>query len=328
MTIAVIYHYYELNETYKENFVFFLNTSIVNGIEYFFYISGSCSVELPNLPNAQYKNIENKNNDYGGLVEFYKNKKSLDFETYIFINSSVRGPFLPSYYLSNWYDLFTSRLSDRVAMVGSSINLLPSENFQTNLFSEKFNHFNPPYIHVQTAAYALSSDGFQVLIDNNFFNVTEVLNKNDVVSSYEILLSQLLLHNGFSIASILSTYEEFSLSKKDVKFPGTTKDGDPLFKSAFYGRTLSPYECVFIKTNRDLISDKELASYTFTSLIRNDVGGFLTKDGSNLFQKAAEKSNVLSKIITNEILPPFIVKNARKGLFFYFKEYTRSKKHK
>ena len=299
MTTAVIYHYFELNETYKENFIFFLNTSILNEIEYFFYISGPCSVVLPNLPNAQYKNIENKNHDYAGLIEFYKNKKSLDFKTYIFINSSVRGPFLPPYYLSNWHELFTSRLSDRVAMAGSSINLLPIENFQSNLFSEKFNNFHPPYIHVQTTAYALSSDGFQLLIDNNFFNITKILNKNDLVSSYEILLSQLLLNNGFHIASILQTYEEFTFSKRSVKFSGSAKDGDLLFKSAFYGRTLSPFECVFIKTNRDLISDKELASYTFTSLIKNDVDGFLTKDGSNLFQRVAEKSNTVEPTSNN-----------------------------
>ena len=288
MKIATIYHYYELNETYKDNFVYFLNTSIVEEIEYFFYISSSCSVELPNLTNVQYTYIENKNNDFGAVVEFSRDKRSLSFDAYIFINSSVRGPFMPSYCSSNWHEIFTSRLSNNIAMVGSSINLLPEGSLISNYFKERFS-FDPPYIHVQTTAYALSSAGYCLSLKEKFFDVNETLKKNDVISRYEILLSQILLNNNFSIASILPTHEEFSVSKRGVNFKGTTKNGDPLNLAAFYGRTISPLESVFIKTNRKLVSEKELASYTFTSLVLKDLNFSLTKDGLNLFQKSLEK---------------------------------------
>ena len=288
MKIATIYHYYELNETYKDNFIYFLNTSLFDEIEYFFYISSSCSVELPNLTNVQYTYIENKNNDFGAVVEFSRDKRSLSFDAYIFINSSVRGPFMPSYCSSNWHEIFTSRLSSNIAMVGSSINLLPEGSLISNYFKERFS-FDPPYIHVQTTAYALSSAGYCLLLKEKFFDVNETLKKNDVISRYEILLSQILLNNNFSIASILPTHEEFSVSKRGVNFKGTTKNGDPLNLAAFYGRTISPLESVFIKTNRKLVSEKELASYTFTSLVLKDLNFSLTKDGLNLFQKSLEK---------------------------------------
>ncbi|ALE02587.1 hypothetical protein W908_00010 [Candidatus Pseudothioglobus singularis PS1] len=288
MKIATIYHYYELNETYKDNFIYFLNTSLFDEIEYFFYISGSCSVELPKLKNVQYTYIENKNNDFGAVVEFSRDKRSLSFDAYIFINSSVRGPFMPSYYSFNWHEIFTSRLSSKIAMVGSSINLLPEGSLISNYFKERFS-FDPPYIHVQTTAYALSSDGYCLLLKERFFDVNENLKKNDVISRYEILLSQILLNNNFSIASILPTHEEFSVSKRGVNFKGTTKNGDPLNLAAFYGRTIPPLESVFIKTNRNLVSEKELASYTFTSLVLKDLNSSLTKDGLTLFQKSLEK---------------------------------------
>ena len=288
MKIATIYHYYELNETYKDNFIYFLNTSLFDEIEYFFYISSSCSVELPNLTNVQYTYIENKNNDFGAVVEFSRDKRSLSFDAYIFINSSVRGPFMPSYCSSNWHEIFTSRLSNNIAMVGSSINLLPEGSLISNYFKERFS-FDPPYIHVQTTAYALSSAGYCLLLKEKFFDVNENLKKNDVISRYEILLSQILLNNNFSIASILPTHEEFSVLKRGVNFKGTTKNGDPLNLAAFYGRTISPLESVFIKTNRNLVSEKELASYTFTSLVLKDLNSSLTKDGLNLFQKSLEK---------------------------------------
>lgn len=288
MKIATIYHYYELNETYKDNLIFFLNTSIVNEVEYFFYISGACSVELPQLSNTQYFHIENKNNDFGGAIEFSKNKRSLDFDIYIFINSSIRGPFIPSYYSSSWYEVFTSRISKKVALVGSSINLLTEESRISDYFKERFN-FSPPFIHVQTTAYALSYEGYSLVVKKGLYDVHDSLKKNDVIARYEILLSQIILNNNFSISSILPTHEEFSLSNKGVKFKGTTKKGDPLQKAAFYGRTLTPLESIFIKTNRNLISSRDLSSYTFTSLVTHSLNSFLTKDGSNLFKKSLEK---------------------------------------
>ena len=34
---------------------------------------------------------------------------------------------MPSYYSFNWYEIFISKLSNNIAMVGSSINLLPED---------------------------------------------------------------------------------------------------------------------------------------------------------------------------------------------------------
>ncbi len=295
MKTAVIYHYYELNQCYKDNLIFFLSTAVYDELEYFLYISGNCSVELPNLKNFQITIIENKNNDFGGVIEFYKNNKYLKFDNYIFINSSVRGPFLPNYHSSKWYEVFTKKLNGSVAMVGSSINLLPLNSFHSRHFKEAFN-YAPPYIHVQTTAYALSFEGFDLLTKKDFFNITENLSKNDVISYYEILLSQLLLNHGLKISSILPTYEEFSFSKRDTKHVGTSLNGDILYRSAFYGRTLSPFESIFTKTNRKLISKKELASFTYTSLVSLEAQDLLTKDGLSLFQRSLNKIHFQEKI--------------------------------
>lgn len=312
MKKAVIYHYYELNNTYKENLVYFLNTAIIEDIEYFFYISGSCSVELLKLKNIHYIYIENKNNDFGGVVEFSKHNKSLNFDVYLFINSSMRGPFMSPYHPTKWYEVFTSKLSHKVAMAGSSINLLPEEALISSYFKERFD-YDPPYIHVQTTAYALSSRGYQLLLNKGFFDVDETLNKNDIISRYEILLSQILLNNGLSITSILQPYEEFSFSKRNSKFLGTNKQGDSLYKGAFYGRTLTPIESVFIKTSRNLVSDRELASYTFTALSSKEPDLFLTKEGLDLFQNSFKKLQAKESItITIKQLKQFL-KNIKKN---------------
>jgi hypothetical protein len=174
--VACIYHYFEKNYKYKENLIFFLNTAIVNEIEYFIYISGICSVKLPKIPNIHYIHIKNENHDFAALIEFYKKNFFLNYDIFIFINSSVRGPFVPNYISLKWYELFTSKLSKKVALVGSSICTLPLDSKNSIDFEKEYN-FNPPYFHIQTTAYAISSAGYKILLNKGFFELNKKLKK-------------------------------------------------------------------------------------------------------------------------------------------------------
>ena len=295
MKTAVVYHYYEANSKYKDNFVFFLNTAILNELDYFIYISGTSTANLIKRKNIKYRYIENKNNDFGGLLEFNKEFKLVDFSTYIFINCSVRGPFVANYFHEKWYKIFSSKLSKDMPLVGSSINILPTSTKHSELFSKSYN-FSSPYIHVQTAAYALSKKGYKILSKCGFFDENRQLEKNEVICRYEILMSQIFLNKGLSIGSILPTQEEFKGNKKyNRKLEDTSNNGDLLFKSAFFGRSISPLEIVFIKTNNhtktndNIISNRDLASYTFTSLSNKVSKGLLTDDGLELQERSAQQ---------------------------------------
>ena len=318
MKTAVVYHYFEANTLYKDNFVFFLNTAIMEELDYFIYISGSCTVNLLKRKNIRYKYIENKNNDFGRLVEFHKEFKSIDFSTYIFINCSVRGPFVANYFHEKWYRIFSSKLSKDMPLVGSSINILPTSTKHSELFSKSYD-FSPPYIHVQTAAYALSKKGYEILSKKGFFDENRQLEKNEVICRYEILMSQIIFDSGRSIGSILPTQEEFKGNKNNKIFKGTSNNGDHLFKSAFFGRSLSPLEIVFIKTNNNtktndnMISNRDLASYTFTSLSNKVSKGFLTNDGLEL-QRRSAKQLFLEEPILLSMNPKHIFREIKKHI--------------
>lgn len=287
MTTAVIYHYYELNKTYKDNFIFFLNTAINDDAHYFIFISGTCSIDLPNLTNVDIHFIENKNNDFGAVLAFHKLSKLVRFDNYVFINSSSRGPFLASYFKNKWYEAFTSQLSDRVGLVGSSINLLHETAIHSIEFENRHN-FDAPYIHVQTNAYAISAKCYKVLENHNFFDEIGVLDKHQVISDYEILMSQILMKSGFIITSLIPPLTNFSSRRKSVEAIDTSRNGDVLYKSAFYGRTLSPIECVFVKTNRNMISDNELCSHTFTALQERNEQNGLDANGLDLLTRVTD----------------------------------------
>ena len=287
--LAVIYHYFEADESYRDNFIFFLNTAINNCSRYFIYISGVCTVTLPELPNAEFYFIENKNFDFGALSEFSKHHACMDYDTYLFVNSSMRGPFLPEYYDKSWQAVLASRLTEKIALVGSSINLLPQDSETSLEFSKKTSYL-APFIHVQTTAYAMSSNIYKQMHRKGFYNINHNLNKLEAICYYELGLSQEIMKMGFKIAAILPTYDEFCLSKKTLDFEHNLKNGDPLNKSIFYGRSASPFEVLFVKPKRRALSQKELNSYTFTALAIAKKKFGLSSEGVELMKKAHKEA--------------------------------------
>jgi hypothetical protein len=285
MKTAIIYHYYELDETYRDNLIYFLDCGIDDQAEYFIYIAGDCSADLPTRKNVQYLFIKNENNDFGSVIDFSRTQKSKDFDNYVFVNCSARGPFIPTYYNKPWYTAFTSKLVDDVAMVGSSINLLP-ENFRSSIKFAQNNRYRSPFIHVQTYAYAITTQAFELLRSRGFFDVEAALSKDEIIQFYELAISQELLSQGFAIASLLQTQSYFTDDQRKSNYETTALSGDPAFRGAFYGRSISPFDNIFIKTNRNMIANVDLASYTFSGL--EDAKRFLplSTQGTELLERS------------------------------------------
>jgi hypothetical protein len=264
---AVIYHYFERDLTYKNNLIYFLSVGILKEVDYFIMISGECTVALPDWPNVTYIKIENWNNDFGGYIKFFQVTQSDKYEFFVFINSSVRGPFLPSYSESRWVNAFTDRLRGDVHLVGASINILPESATHTRRFSAIYG-YEPPFVHAQTTAYALSAAAARYLLDIGFYAVERTLTKKEVIVHYELRLSQEMIRHGWNIGSFLPGYDGLDYRKLSMAYPNvSSRNGDVLFEAAFYGRTLSPTEAMFVKVNRNMISEADLNSYTFTSLL-------------------------------------------------------------
>jgi len=265
--VAVFFHYFEINEVYKENLIFFLSAAYRQELNFFIIISGACTVDLPNYDNVKYVYTENKNNDFGGYSAVLSNFNRIDdYSFFIFVNSSVRGPFVPSGYDGCWTELFTSKIKDETHLVGSSINILPNNSPYAQKFKLDFG-YTQPYSHVQTTAYALSLSAIKHLIKIGFYNGAESLNKEDVICKYELRLSQEIKRNGMNIGCLLIGYNgiDYRLPHQEINF--SSWNGDPLCKGGYFGRTARPSELVFVKTNRNLISRYQLYWYTYFTLL-------------------------------------------------------------
>lgn len=259
MKNCIIYHYYEKDEIYKDNLRHFLSFAITDQDDYFILISGHCSVTIPeNINNVTKIFYPNHNLDYGAYCNFISTNNGLldKYEFIFFVNSSVRGPFVPPYSKDSWSDIFINGFTDEVGIVGSTINILNPETQEAKNYFGLFG--NDKVTHVQTTAYCLSRESLRKLIESGFYQETIPLDKYSIISQYEIRMSQLLLCFGYRIKSLCPEFNAIDFSSEHCNPNPTSANGDILVDKGYWGRTVHPYEVLFIKTNRSLINLKYL----------------------------------------------------------------------
>jgi hypothetical protein len=246
--MVCIYAYYEKNEQYKQNLQYFLdNDGILDHIDYYIVINGESTVDIPKLNNIKVINRSNKGFDFGAWQYVIKKYMKKKYDYYIFINSSVRGPFLQNRNNSNWVDTFLDlfKTGVDVKLVGTTINI----------FTPDLRYFfdsDPPYTHVQSMFFILNSEGFEYLLTFGFFDDEEALNTETnimgIIFNKEIKMSQIILKHGWNINCILEKYRDhdYRTLKENINTSGT----DPCHPGAYFGGTIIPEDVIFYKLYR------------------------------------------------------------------------------
>lgn len=246
--ILVTYVYYE-NEDSLKNLNFFIKNGIYNNnnVQYNFILKGNnCSVTFPDYANIKVYKTKNEGYDFAGYTYSIQMINKNNFDYYIFLNDSVIGPFVPRYISKNlWYENFISLISDKVKLVGPTINRI-----KTKLYSE----------HVQSMAFATDNIGLDLIIKNNIFNIEESINiynkpqkdKTIFIQTFEIGMSKVIIENGYEISS-------FMQCENNNK---TLEHCDVHYKKEYFGITLNPVEIMFIKNSKRRINDLVTNRYT------------------------------------------------------------------
>ena len=210
---------------------------VINGFNY------NSSIDLPYLENLTILKRENIGFDFGGwsvgLLEndFYKN-----YDKFLFINSSVVGPFIPPYFDKPWPELITSGLKGNIKLYGSTIN-----NYdEYGRFQLGKSH------HVQSFAFSLDKKGLDVCMHKNIFSLTIFQDSfiNTVINC-ELGLSRVILEAGYNIGCCMKRYENTDF----LNLQKYTRDhfaGDGMYNDSYTCFGLHPYETIFIKSNRGI----------------------------------------------------------------------------
>lgn len=225
-------------ESSKRNLDFFLQLGLTNSSDHQFNFvinSSTGGTQIPCQSNISIIKGHNKGYDFGGYQQSLESVKLDQFDRFIFINDTCRGPFLPDYIPNslNWVDLLNSCINDKVKLVGSTWNF-------RGLCSQ-------PNLHIQSYCFATDFSGLEVLLNKGIFDSIGK-DKSEVIIQHEIRMSRVLLAVGFKIKPLqLSQYN-------------SEKHGDICFNERYYGATLNPLEVMFVKTNR--IQNKIIENYT------------------------------------------------------------------
>lgn len=153
---------------------------------------------LPPLPpNARYLHHANECYDIGtvGWVLANHVPSTAPYSYFIWLNSSVRGPFMPAYLRGrlHWTEPLLSKLGAAVKLVGATINCGRAYDL-------------PETVHVQSYVTATDSEGLAVLrAAGGVFQCWSHI--HDTIIASEIGASKAIMEAGFSIDSLMLRYQ-------------------------------------------------------------------------------------------------------------------------
>jgi hypothetical protein len=159
---------------------------------------------------------------YDGVNSIDKN----NYSNFIFINSSVKGPYLPIWFRNfghHWTECFTNSIDDITKLVGTTVN---------HKYNGKYNK------HVQSMLWATDKIGIDLLLKHKILSDKIYKNIEDVIKNKEIKLSETFLENGYNI--------------KGIYMADMTKriHDDIHYDNKYYNNTINPLETIFYKNNR------------------------------------------------------------------------------
>jgi len=178
--------------------------------------------------------------DFGGWSDALLTDKLYEnYDNFVFVNSSVMGPYIPSYCNINWVNIYINGLKDDVKLFGSTINTCGDPLTKS---------------HVQSYIFSMDKITLQYLIDCEIFSMVNYsLTYEDTITDKEIAMSTKIIENGWNIGSLMSHYKnvDFTFKNKQPEEYNINFFHDTMWER-FRNRLWSEWELVFIKGNRDV----------------------------------------------------------------------------
>ena len=240
--ILVLYVFHIYNERVEH----FLKNCIFNDENVDFIIISNNKDNKIDISKDNVKILyrDNIGYDFGGWSDaLLQNTNGSSFynqyDKFIFVNSSVIGPFLPSYFIGNWTDVYLNGLKNDIKLFGSTINTCRDPLNKS---------------HVQSYIFSMDKITLEYLIKCEIFSITNYAKTfNDAIWQKEVLMSRKILENGWNIGSLLMHYKDVDFRFKDKSpkdYNNNIRFLDDIMYQQFMNTLWNKYELVFIKGNR------------------------------------------------------------------------------
>jgi hypothetical protein len=238
----ILYVYHE-NPNSRTNALYFIKHGLHSLADFVFILNGRTDLDtfIPQqAPNIVVIKRENSCYDLGAMGEvLLANDRALTkkYKRFIMLNSSIRGPFIPTWSPSCWTDLFLDKITDEVKLVGISYDC-----------SWKF---------IQSMIFATDSKGLEVLLNGNT-NVNLNYDKDSLAGlavcsptwesaiSAEISLTNLMREASYKFQVFMT------VASTTPDYYETCTTGNMMEEGKYHDISFHPYETVFHKSNRDI----------------------------------------------------------------------------
>lgn len=243
-------HETEADVRRSKNLLFFRTHALHAKADFIFILNGAHTLpvlpELSHLPNVRVIQRPNTCFDLGAYWEVLSAKENFlahAYKRYLFINASLRGPFLPSSARKVcWSDAYLDMLDEqrKVGLVGMTWNCARTteENF-------------PP--HLQSMIWGIDA---KVLNEVVLPNLKCFETMSDTVTNGETVMTSKVLDAGYEVAAMEGRFASHSDlkgkdggSKKflawcngDVNPEGTGRGSDVNYSGNYGGVTISPWD--------------------------------------------------------------------------------------
>ena len=194
------------------------------------------NIEVPEYVKIIYR--DNIGYDFGGWSDaLLTNDLYKNYDNFIFVNSSVYGPFISSDFTGKWTDKYINGLQNNVKLFGSTINTICSPLDKS---------------HVQSYIFSMNKETLQYLIDCGIFSITDYIKIfEDAIWKKEVLMSRKIIENGWNIGSLFTYYKDVDFTFKEKEPHEYNIDFlDDIMFSDYRDYLWNEYELVFIKGNR------------------------------------------------------------------------------
>lgn len=231
---------------------------------------------FPSLPNVRVLDRPDDCLGCSGLQDLFVGSKSADYDEddgmtdgfllnslplnlqgflsrythFLFLDSSVRGPFLPRYtrprstsqVVKPWTDVFTKRLGPQIKLVGRTVSCEIE-------------------MHVQAPAWATDRVGLQLLLEHGVLDCATDPAK--ARRRHELAATRVILGEGYRVDCLMLRYQGVDLTQlRELGEPCMARD-NPSLPFLNDGLPINPLEVVFVLTTPQLLaSDPLLRRYT------------------------------------------------------------------
>ena len=235
--LLVLYVFHIYNDRVKH----FIDNCIFNDPDVDFMMISNDKTNNFKVPdNVKTLFRDNIGYDFGGWSDaLLTNQLYENYDNFIFVNSSVIGPFLPSYYKDKWTDIYVNGLKDNIKLFGSTINTCEDPLKLS---------------HVQSYIFSMDKNTLKYLIKCEIFSMTNYPKTfKNAIWDKEILMSRKIIENKWNIASLFQYYNnvDFTFSNKKPEEYSIPFLDDMMYPQ-YRNKLWNEYQLVFIKGNRDI----------------------------------------------------------------------------